>query len=173
MVLVIAFNRVFSKALNKGVNQQYWLSLVVIVKFFKHLPDIYKEYRYVNYSLLVLAVIFLLYPLGVSIPGEVEAYLPFELPTVPSYIATNYPDLPCSSCGLTRSIVSLYHFDLPAAVAFNKAGIFIVALAIAQFFLRFPLLFWKSSGLCWFDLIQLVACGLFVRVFLDISMILG
>ncbi|MGF1989873.1 MAG: DUF2752 domain-containing protein [Nostoc sp. ZfuVER08] len=141
------------------------------MKFFKYLPDIYREYRYVNYGLLVLAMIFLLYPLGVSISGQVEAYLPFELPKIPSYIATNYPDLPCSSCGLTRSIVALYHFDLDAALAFNKAGILIIALAIAQFFLRFPLLFWKSSGLCWFDLIQLVACGLVVRMFLDTSMI--
>ncbi|MHC5824109.1 MAG: DUF2752 domain-containing protein [Nostoc sp.] len=142
------------------------------MKFFSYLPDIYREYRYVNYGLLVLAMIFLLYPLGVSIPGVVEAYLPFELPTVLSYIATNHPNLPCSSCGLTRSVVSLYHFDLDAALAFNKAGILIVALAIAQFFLRFPLLFWKSSGLCWFDLIQLVACGLVIRVFLDTTLVL-
>ncbi|MEH2198242.1 DUF2752 domain-containing protein [Nostoc sp.] len=143
------------------------------MKLFRYLPDIYREYRYVNYGLLILAVIFLLYPLGVSIPGEVEPYLPFELPTVSSYITSNYPDLPCSSCGLTRSVVSLYHFHLDAALAFNKAGILIVALAIAQFFLRFPLLFWKSSGLCWFDLIQLFTCGLVIRVFLDTSMILG
>lgn len=145
----------------------------MIVNFFRHLPDIYREYRYVNYGLLVLTTIFLLYPLGVSIPGEVESYLPFELPTVPSLLSTQYPELPCSSCGLTRSVVSLYHFDLDAALAFNKAGVLVVALAVAQFMLRFPLLVWKSSALCWFDLIQLVACGLVVRVFLDTIMILG
>lgn len=143
------------------------------MNFFKYLPDIYREYRYVNYSLLILVVVFLLYPLGISISGGVGSYLPFELPTVPSSISVNYPDAPCSSCGLTRSVISLYHFDLDAALAFNKAGVLVVALAVAQFFLRFPLLFWKSSRLCWFDLIQLVGCGLFVRVFLDTSMILG
>ncbi|MGG6269978.1 DUF2752 domain-containing protein [Leptolyngbya sp. AN10] len=146
------------------------MSIAVIVNLLKRLPNIYREYRYVNYALLALSVVFLLYPLGVSIPGEVESYLPFELPTIPSFVATNYPDRPCSSCGLTRSIVSLYHFDLNAALRFNKAGILVLTLAIAQFFLRMPLLFWKSSELCWFDLIQLVACGVAIRAFLDASL---
>jgi Protein of unknown function (DUF2752) len=143
------------------------------VNFFRYLPDIYKEYRFVNYSLLILVAIFLIYPLGVSIPDKVTFYLPFELPTVPSAISTRYPDLPCSSCGLTRSVVSLYHFDLDSSLAFNKAGVLVVALAIAQFLLRFPLLFYKSSELCWFDLFQLVTCGLVVRVFLDVNTIYG
>lgn len=142
------------------------------MNFFRYLPDIYREYRYVNYTLLLLAVIFILYPLGVSIPGEVESYLPFELPTIPSLMSVTYPNIPCSSCGLTRSVVFLYHFDLYSALAFNKAGVLIVTLAVAQLFLRFPLFLWKSSELCWFDLTQLVACGLVVRGFLDTSMIL-
>lgn len=143
------------------------------MNFFKYLPDIYREYRFVNYNLLILVAVFVIYPLGVSIPGEVKSYLPFELPTVPSAISTRYPDLPCSSCGLTRSIVSLYHFNLDSSLKFNKAGVLVVVLAVAQFLLRFPLLFCKSSELCWFDLIQLVTCGLVVRVFLDANMIFG
>ena len=142
------------------------------MNFFRHFPEIYREYQYVNYSLLILAIVFILYPLGVSIPDEVQSYLPFELPTVQSIVSAGYPTALCSSCGLTRSVVSLYHFDLDSALAFNKAGVLVVALAIAQFFLRFPLLVWKSSELCWFDLMQLVACGLVVRIFLDVSMIL-
>ena len=137
------------------------------------MPDIYKEYQYVNYSLLTLIIIFILYPLGVSIPGEVTSYLPFELPTIASIISERYPNLPCSSCGLTRSVVSLYHFNFSSSLTYNKAGFLVVFLAIVQFFLRFPLIFWKSSNLCWFDLIQLVFCGLIIRVFLDTVVYFG
>jgi hypothetical protein len=115
----------------------------------------------------------MLYPLGVTIQGEVESYFPFELPTITSLLHAKYPNVPCSSCGLTRSVVFLYHFDLSSSLAFNKAGILIVALSVVQFFLRIPLFFWKSSKLCWLDLIQLLLCGLAVRLFLDISVILN
>jgi Protein of unknown function (DUF2752) len=139
---------------------------------FRYLPDIYREYKYVNLCLLILVIVFIIYPIGVSIPGGVESYLPFSLPTVPSLVHVNYPDLPCSSCGLTRSVVSLYHFDLDSALAYNRAGVLIVVLSVLQFLLRFPLFFWKSSALCWVDLFQLTACGLAVRLVLDVSVIL-
>jgi hypothetical protein len=133
-------------------------------------PNIYREYRWVNYSLLVFSVIFILYPFGVSIPGSIETHLPFNLWTIPSLISEKYPDLPCSSCGLTRSIVSLYHLQLQSSLSYNKGGILVIAIAIVQFLLRFPLIIWKSSTLCWLDLTQLFLSGFIVRLFLEISM---
>lgn len=135
-------------------------------------PDISNEYKYVNVLLLALIIVFLLYPLGVSLPGIATSFLQLNLPTPPS-LFQQYPDLPCSSCGLTRSVVALYHGNLEASINYNPAGILIVFVATIQLFFRFLLLGFmtKNSWLSWLDLIQISLCGLLIRIVLDTNLL--
>jgi Protein of unknown function (DUF2752) len=40
--------------------------------------------------------------------------------------------IPCPGCGLTRSFISMGHFDIPAAASFNVVGIPLFLLTLAQ-----------------------------------------
>lgn len=133
------------------------------------LPDISKEYQYVNYSLLFLIVLFLLYPLGVSLPDLPHGFLPFNLPTLNSALQ-NYPDLPCSSCGLTRSIVALYHGKLIASLGYNPVGIIIFFLSFLELGFRIIVMTVKSRWIAWLDLSQFFLCGLGVRIILELNL---
>lgn len=141
--------------------------------YIKKPPDISNEYNRVNVLLLAFIVVFLLYPLGVSLPEIAASFLPFNLPTLPSLLQ-QYPGLPCSSCGLTRSVVSLYHGNLEASLDYNPAGLFIILLAVIQLLFRILLLKFmvKNPWLSWFDLVQLSLCGVLIRAVLDVHLLL-
>lgn len=138
----------------------------------KKLPDISKEYRHVNLLLLAFIVLFLLYPLGVSLPGIATGFFQLNLPVPPSLLQ-RYPNLPCSSCGLTRSVVALYHGNLEASLNYNPAGLLIILVAVTQLLLRILLIRFVAKN-CWFswlDLVQLCLCGLLIRVVLDVNLL--
>lgn len=138
----------------------------------KALPDISTEYRSVNLLLLLGFTIFLIYPFGVSLPGLPSSYFPFDLPT-PRSMMQQFPDAPCSSCGLTHSIVSLYHGKLATSLNYNPVGIVIVSMCVIQVMLRLIVALIRKSWLPWFDLAQLFICGLLVRLMLILSLQFG
>lgn len=135
-------------------------------------PDISNEYRHVNLLLLVFTVIFLLYPLGVSLPGVATSFLQLDLPTLPSLLQ-QYPDRPCSSCGLTRSVVAFYHGNLSASLKYNPAGPLIILVAVTQLLVRVFLIVYvtKNSWFSWLDIVQIFLFGLVIRFVLDVSLL--
>jgi hypothetical protein len=135
----------------------------------KAIPNISKEYKYVNLLLFLVLIVFLLYPTAVSLPDLQNSYLPIHLPA-PKSMMHQFPNAPCSSCGLTRSIVSLYHGNLSASLNYNPVGVVIVVLGFVQVIFRVIIAFSRNGFLPWLDLIQLFVCGLFIRILLILNL---
>lgn len=135
----------------------------------KVMPNISREYKCVNLFLLLVIIVFLLYPFAVSLPDLKNSYLPINLP-VPKSMMQQFPNAPCSSCGLTRSIVSLYKGNLSASLNYNPVGVVVVVLAHTQVIFRIIIAFSKNSLLPWLDLSQLFICGLFIRILLVLNL---
>lgn len=137
--------------------------------FIKTLPNISREYRFVNYILLLLVILFLLYPLGVTLPDLPHRFLPFQLPTLTSALQ-NHPELPCSSCGLTRSIVALYHGQLNTSLSYNPVGILISLFACLELAIRIVVITVRNRWIVWLDLSQILLCGLCIRIALELNL---
>ncbi len=69
----------------------------------------------------------------------------------------------CSGCGLTRSVVALYHGNLTLSRAYHPAGLLVVSVLIFQLFLRLMPLLAVRTWVLWVDVSQLVLAGLAIR----------
>jgi hypothetical protein len=72
----------------------------------------------------------------------VVAYLDIPLPDVCLY--QRILGHPCPGCGLTRSVVSLAHGDLPAAWSYNPAGLLVFAVVLLEIPYR-AVEIWRST----------------------------
>jgi hypothetical protein len=81
-------------------------------------------------TVLVLAVV--LYT-----RGSTQVVLPLvNLPLPELCMMKRYTGLSCPGCGLTRCFIALAHGDLPAALAYNPAGVLLFAIVALQIPLR-------------------------------------
>ncbi|WP_186757257.1 DUF2752 domain-containing protein [Echinicola salinicaeni] len=58
----------------------------------------------------------------------------------------NVTNIPCPSCGSTRSVLSILHLDFPMAIYYNPLGFLIVsAMMILPFWILLDMVFEKES----------------------------
>lgn len=99
------------------------------------MPDIRAEYRIVNRCFLVLLLAALMVPWTVYIPEIPETRAAWRW-RPPGSACMELTGKPCSSTGLTRSVVALYRGNPKAALAYNPGGIVFVFLLFFQLALR-------------------------------------
>ena len=84
-------------------------------------PD-QKEWTYHTF-MLVLSVLVVLASVVMKVKGTETVTLPWSsLPLGPSCYSRIVFGVDCPGCGLTRSFISMGHFDILAAFRFNAAG---------------------------------------------------
>jgi hypothetical protein len=72
-----------------------------------------------------------------SIRGSTQVVLPLlNLPLPELCMLKRYTGLSCPGCGLTRCFIANAHGDLPVAVAYNPAGVFLFVIVALQIPLR-------------------------------------
>jgi len=124
-------------------------------------PDVRKEYRHVNCALASLFLILAVTPLVANIfEGEGPSGTGFLLPRC---TVLEHTGKACGGCGLTRSVLALYHGDLAASRAWHPAGALVVALVFAQLLFRLLYLADQSAWLPWIDFGQLILSGILVK----------
>ncbi|WP_215225461.1 DUF2752 domain-containing protein [Echinicola shivajiensis] len=94
------------------------------------------------YALLITAFgagyIWVIYQLGFVSHQQEEGF------TV--CLIKNTTNIPCPSCGSTRSVLSILHFDFPMAFYYNPLGFLIVpAMLILPFWILLDIIFQKES----------------------------
>lgn len=99
------------------------------------MPDIRAEYRIVNRCFLVLLLAALMVPWTVYIPEIPETRAAWRW-RPPGSACMELTGKPCSSTGLTRSVVAFYRGNPKAALAYNPGGIVFVFLLFFQLALR-------------------------------------
>jgi len=123
------------------------------------MPDIRAEYRIVNRCFLVLLLAALVVPWTVYIPEIPETRAAWRW-RPPGSACLELTGKPCSSTGLTRSVVALYYGDWESSLEFNPAGWVYVSFLLIQLFLRvFPERM-NRVGIPWMDVVQLVCFGI-------------
>ena len=81
-------------------------------------------------TVLVLAVV-------LSIRGSTQVVLPLlNVPLPELCMMKRYTGLTCPGCGLTRCFIALARGDLPAALAYNPAGVLLFVIVALQIPLR-------------------------------------
>jgi len=81
-------------------------------------------------TVLFLAVV-------LSIRGSTQVVLPLlNLPLPELCMMKRYTGLTCPGCGLTRCFIALARGDLPAALAYNPAGVLLFVIVALQIPLR-------------------------------------
>ncbi len=125
-------------------------------------PRIDGEYAAVNLAILGCLCLLSLAPFAFDVShGSVDATtFGLRVPICPVRLETGTA---CPSCGLTRSLVALYDGNLGASRAFHTAGPVVASLLLLQILLRAVPVFWRSAWAAWFDLAQLLICGVVVR----------
>jgi hypothetical protein len=120
------------------------------------MPEINREYKIANIVLTILLISFLLVPFTVT---KIDS-LPFKC------FVRAHTGWSCPSCGLTHSIVAIYHGDLALAQVYHPAGVIIMFVAVAELFLRLIPKLSKSAWVPWIDIGQMVFVTLFMKVLL-------
>lgn len=122
------------------------------------MPDIRAEYRIVNRCFLVLLLAALVVPWTVYIPEIPETRAAWRW-RPPGSACMELTGKPCSSTGLTRSVVALYYGDWEQSLGFNPAGWVYVSFLLIQVFLRvFPERM-NQVGIPWMDFVQIIFFG--------------
>lgn len=119
-------------------------------------PDISHEHKIFNTVLAGLLLLAILAPLTVTIPGVAQGYGPVSWkPPVCSIRQSTGHD--CPSCGLTRSIVTLYRGEWALSRAYHPAGILVVLFIFAELILRLAVTRTELPWVAWGDIGQLFA----------------
>jgi hypothetical protein len=124
------------------------------------IPDIYNEYRYVNIIFFVLLVALLLSPFFFfrSIPDVINCSLPNQINSCFYKVHTGNK---CPTCGLTRSILSLYYGNIELSRYYHPAGVLFVGLLFGQTLMRVIVFFKKNIALPYMDMIQVILTACF------------
>lgn len=122
-------------------------------------PDISHEHKIFNLFLAALLLSAILAPLTVTIPGVALGYGPVTWkPPVCSIRQRTGHD--CPSCGLTRSIVTLYRGDWDLSRSYHPAGCLVVLFILVELLLRLVVIRTKLAWVPWGDIGQLfVGCA--------------
>jgi hypothetical protein len=129
-----------------------------------HLWEISKEYSLTNIIIATLMIIFLLLPIA-SICSEKLGYSSLLLNTFNCSYKKHMGES-CPTCGLTRSILSLYKGHLQESVAYNPYGYLFFLLMVIELCLRiFPIVY-KRLWIPYLDIAQMFLCGLILRIFI-------
>lgn len=123
------------------------------------MPDIRAEYRIVNRCLLAFLLAALVVPWTVNVPEIPETRAAWRW-RPPGSACLELTGKPCSSTGLTRSVVALYYGHWERSLEFNPAGWVYVIFLLVQVFLRvFPERM-NRIGIPWMDVAQIVCFGI-------------
>lgn len=121
--------------------------------------DINNEYKKANIILFLLLLCFIVSPyLFINL---------IEYPIDLSYIncfVKNETGVPCKSCGLTRSVLSLYRGDIFQSQQYSPKGIIFVIMGVVQLFLRIIPLLIKSILIPWIDIAQIIISSVIVII---------
>jgi hypothetical protein len=122
------------------------------------IADISHEHKIFNLLLTALLLLAILAPLTVTIPGVARSYGPISWkPPVCSIRQRTGHD--CPSCGLTRSIVTLYRGEWALSRAYHPAGYLVVLFIFAELILRLAVTRIRLPWIAWGDIGQLfVGC---------------
>jgi Protein of unknown function (DUF2752) len=116
--------------------------------------DISKEYAIAN--LVILAILSLLFIMPyVFILVEKFKQIPMSTFTPECFIKLN-TGKPCSTCGLTRSIILLYKGQFEKSIFQYAYGYIFLLLLSAQFFLRFIPIFGRHIFIPYMDITQMI-----------------
>ncbi len=128
--------------------------------------DIKKEYRVANYFITLILLCAIVAPFLFYIPSVSNKRYIFSFKPPDSFY-TKHTGKPCSSTGLTRSVLLLYQGDWALSRHFNKAGCWLIGLIFIQLTLR-PFIFWllRYNWVAWFDITQIFASGIFFKILL-------
>jgi len=127
------------------------------------MPDITREYKLVNVLFIVLILVFLMIPLISQTENMGESVSFPLLGSIPCQIKERTGNL-CSSCGLTRSIISLYKGDLAKSQSYHKGGIYLLLLLMVQFCLRFFPVYVDKIWLPWTDIAQIIVFSVVFKI---------
>jgi hypothetical protein len=120
------------------------------------LPDISSEHRVFNAVLAALLSIAILTPLTVTIPGVARSYGPISWHP-PACRVRQRTGHDCASCGLTRSIATLYRGEWNVSRSYHPAGYLVVLFIFVELILRLVVTRIRLPWIAWGDLGQLVA----------------
>jgi hypothetical protein len=128
-------------------------------------PDISRQHAIFNKMLGAVLLLFVVAPLTVDVP---------EVPARPRLIRWQLPECefrktaghPCRSCGLTRSVVALYHGEWARSRAYNAGGSWVVGFLCLQLIVRWLVAVAKRTWASWLDIGQLLLMGPLVSLVL-------
>ena len=93
-------------------------------------------------------------PFAFEISGDMKSCMGINL----KVLNCNYEIITgrkCNACGLSRSIISLYHGNLNKSRVYHPLGIVFLIIIIIELLLRITPLIFKSKYTIWFDVAQL------------------
>jgi hypothetical protein len=122
-----------------------------------HLHNISKEYAAANRFLFAIIIILLTMPFA-SILYERLNHSPFSLMTLNCFVTAQTGE-PCPTCGLTRSIRSLYKDHFQESIVQYSYGYLFVLLLITQLFLRIVPRLSSRVWIPYIDIAQMIFCG--------------
>jgi len=127
------------------------------------IPDITKEYRWFNSVLGALLLFAIIAPMTIDLSTNAAHFGPIRLKLGQCFVMKQFGH-PCNTCGLTRSVVALYHWDWQLSQAYHPKGYLFSSYLLLELALRFPMSRVSSVWAAWLDLVQLVAIGVSIGV---------
>lgn len=120
------------------------------------MPNINKEYKIVNIVFTFFLIFLLFIPLAINSINSLSQ-------AIPDCFVKTQAGQPCSSCGLTRSILALYHGDYALSQYWHPAGIIFIFIIVMQLCLRLILKISKSIWVPWIDIAQILIVSLIFK----------
>lgn len=129
----------------------------------KKLPDISKEYNYVNLYLALMISLALFIPGIIHVPDidKNNGHFKWELPKC---FVKEQTGKSCPSCGLTHSIVFLYHGNIDRSIDYHPAGPVIMFVLLFQLVFRLVSILIKKKWIIWLDISQMIIVTVYIKL---------
>jgi len=132
-----------------------------------YLFNINKEYKIANLLLAAVLLIFFILPFNFSIIDSNHSIFSSYIKT-PTCFVKEHTGKSCPACGLTRSIVALYHGEWRLSRQFHAWGFVIVIFLLFELLLRIVPVLFNKMLLPWIDIGHLIAIAILGRYILSI-----
>ena len=123
----------------------------------------FKQYKIFNVIMIAITVTAVFTPLFFDIPGQFKSIMPFHLTSPPCFIKQQTGQL-CRGCGLSRSIIALYHGKWALSNLYHPLGIYLVLMLLFELIFRTLCLFFRSIFILIMDIIHFFAIIVFLYI---------
>ena len=116
----------------------------------------FRQYRILNGTIIILLISAAIAPLCFEIPGKLKSIIPLNI-SPPTCLVKENTGQYCKSCGLSRSIIALYHGKWSLSHSFHPLGLFFVIILFLELLFRIACTFIKSICLFIADIVHFLA----------------